>query len=86
MLSSARREIARTEQMVELLKVISGEGRLLSQEYAKVRTTPTQVRALREDVDQIKVLLKRVREMSAGRRAGAALKQSPVDDDGPDAA
>lgn len=55
MLSSARRELARTEQLVEMMKDISPEIRALRED-------------LRRDVDEIRDLLARMRELAAAHR------------------
>ena len=85
-LSSARRELARTEQLVEMMKVISGEVRALRQEVAKVQILPAHVRSLRDDVEHVKALLTRLRELASARRQSLAPPSSPSSssDDGPD--
>ena len=67
MLSSARRELARTEQLVEMMKAISAEIRALREDLGRVKGKSSEVSALRRDVDEIKELLTRMRELAAAR-------------------
>ena len=72
MLSSARRELARTEQLVDMMKVISAEIRALREDLGRVKGPSSEVATLRRDFNEIKDLLIRMRELAAARRKAAA--------------
>ena len=72
MLSSARWELARTEQLVEMMKAMSAEIRALREDIGRLKGTSAQVGTLRHDVDEIKDLLTSLRDLAAARRKTAA--------------
>ena len=64
MLSSAHRELARTESLLELMKEVAVEIRMLREEVAATRESSVEIRSLRREMDQVKAVLALLRELT----------------------
>ena len=67
-LASPSSSPASTEPLIELLKEVSAEIRGLRQEVAQARESTEETRRLRRDVDQVKAVLLRLRQLAQARR------------------
>lgn len=79
MLSSARRELARTEQLVEMMKAVSSEIRALREELGHLKRTSSEVSTLLRDVSDIKDLFTRMSQRGAARRKASNASRTDPD-------
>ena len=72
LLTSARRELARTATLIELMKEVSVEIRTLRDEVAAARESSSEIQSLRREMDQVRIILARLRELAQARKKSSS--------------